>query len=206
MRILNMDADIPSIYFPIGKPSDGGTCFAATEKCMEYCPSGMEINEHERFALRFFKKNEATVIAQRILLDFGYLANRAKNAKMIQWFVWGDCLPELTEKVAKVILQLRDEGIPQYGFTRSVELWKALPKEDRLNVGLTIDDLDRALSVSLESGKMTAHPDFESGYAEMIFDGEIKSRCNGWWCKTPTETRNSDCTRCLIYGQGCYSR
>jgi len=32
MRLLHMDSDIPSIYFPIGKPKDGGTCFAATKK------------------------------------------------------------------------------------------------------------------------------------------------------------------------------
>jgi len=199
-----MDSDIPSVYFPIGKPADGGTCFAATEQCMEYCPSGMEINEHERFALQFFKKNNSDTIAARMIRDFGYLANRPYNAKMIQWFVWGDCLPELTEKVAMVILYLRDEGIPQYGFTRNKELWTAVPKEDRLSIGLTIENLVKAKAYSAKTQKMIAHPDFKTGYAEMLFDGKVKTRCNGWWCKTETETRNSDCTRCLIHSEGCY--
>jgi len=206
MRVLHMDSDIPSVYFPIGKPSEGGTCFAATEKCMEYCPSGMEINEHEKFALQFFLNNNSEIIAEKILEDFGYLANRSYNAKMIQWFVWGDCLPILTEKVASVILDLRDNSIPQYGFTRNKKLWELIPKEDRLNIGLTIESIKEALKLSIESGKMVAHPDFDSGYAEMIFDGKIKSRCNGWWCKTELETRSSDCTRCLIHGEGCYCR
>ncbi len=206
MRILHMDSDIPSVYFPIGKPEDGGTCFAATKKCIEYCPSGMEINEHERFALRFFQNNNPLVITMKMIKDFGYLANRPYNAKMIQWFVWGDCLPELTEKIADVIFRLRDEGIPQYGFTRNVKLWEKIPKEDRLSLGLTIDDMKKAKQTSLSSKKMIAHPDFETGYAEMVFRGEVKSRCNGWWCKTEIETRNSDCTRCLNHGEGCYFR
>ena len=206
MRILYMDSDIPSVYFPIGKPKDGGTCFAATKKCIEYCPSGLEVNEHERFALRFFQKNNPSVITIKMIKDFGYLVSRPYNAKMIQWFVWGDCLPELTEKVANVIQRLRDEGIPQYGFTRNVKLWEKIPKEDRLNIGLTVDDIEEAKQISLTSGKMIAHPDFETGYAEMVFNGKIRSRCNGWWCKTEIETRNSDCTRCMSHGEGCYFR
>ena len=31
--ILHMDSDIPSVYFPIGKPEEGGTCEFATKKC-----------------------------------------------------------------------------------------------------------------------------------------------------------------------------
>lgn len=201
-RILHMDSDIPSIYFPIGSPKKGGTCEFATEKCMEYCPSGQVVNEHEKYALAYFKNNSSCAIADKIITDFGFLANRPYNAKMIQWFVWGDCPSSLTEKVSEVILKIRDAGIPQYGFTRNRHLWELVPNEDRLHIGLTVDDPKIALELSVD--KMTAHPDFEHGYAEMIFKGEIRSRCNGWWCITELETRNSDCTRCLAHGEGCY--
>ena len=201
-RILHMDSDIPSVYFPIGTLKSGGTCEFATKKCMKYCPSGQKVNEHEKYALSFFKKNSIGDVSKKIINDFGYLANRPYNAKMIQWFVWGDCPSSLTEKVAGVILKTRDAGIPQYGFTRNRSLWGMIPNEDRLHIGLTVDNLKEA--VKLSTDKMTAHPDFEHGYAEMIFNGKIRSRCNGWWCITELETRESDCSRCMSHGEGCY--
>jgi len=197
-----MDSDIPSIYFPIGNISTGGTCEFSTDKCKEYCPSGMAVNEHEKYALDFFKTEHVIDIIAKMEDDFDYLTNRPYNAKMIQWFVWGDCPTILTDKVAAVISGIRDLGIPQYGFTRNCRLWEIVPNEDRLHIGLTVDNLKKAFDMSVE--KMTAHPDFEHGYAEMIFKGKIRSRCNGWWCITELETRNSDCNRCLIHGEGCY--
>jgi hypothetical protein len=125
---------------------------------------------------------------------------------MIQWYAWGDCPPDMTEKIIDIMLSLRDAGVPQYGFTRNIALWDAIPKEDRLNIGLTFENLDEAKSVSISSGKMTACPDFNKGYAQMIFGGEITASCNGWWCITDLETRNSDCSVCMRIGSGCYSR
>jgi len=206
MRILHMDSDIPSVFFPIGKLSDGGTCEFATSQCMELCPSGGEdeINEHERFAYNFFKTHTDAEILKKMLEDYEFLLREKYNAHMIQWFTWGDCPSKLTQTVVSTVMSIENKGIPQYGFTRNEELWKAVHSNDILNIGLSIDELYKAKKVSIESGKMIAHPDFVSGYAEMIFNGEIVSRCNGWWCKTSTETRNSDCTRCLINGEGCY--
>ncbi len=205
-RILHMDSDIPSVYFPIGKLIDEGTCEFSTYKCIEYCPSGQVINKHERYTLTYFKNYLPINIFKKLFSDFKYLAAIPYNAKMIQWFAWGDCLSELTEKVAQIILMVQDEKIPQYGFTRNKRLWKILPSTDILNIGLSVDDLTQAKKMSIESGKMISHPDYESGYAEMIFSGEIVTRCNGWWCITNEETRNSDCTKCLTESTGCYSQ
>jgi len=206
-QILHMDSDIPSVYFPIGKPSDGGTCEFATRKCIEYCPSGQTINEHERYALNYFQKHNQDEIFLKILSDYNQLSSISYNAKMIQWFTWGDCPTQLIRKVAIVMLLLRNKKIPQYGFTRNKMLWEIIPRSDILNIGLSIDNLKIAKQVSIDSGKMTAHPDFNSGYAEMIFDGKIITRCNGWWCivQRTEEIRNSDCSLCLIEKTGCYS-
>ena len=206
-RIILMDCDCPSIYMPVGYPKDGGTCTFATEKCMQYCPSGMITNDIERHALMFFQESKATTIIDRLYAEFIDVMKNPRAEKMLQWWTWGDCLPELTEKIATVIIGLSNKGIPQYGFTRNVELWKLVPSHSSLHIGLTVDDINEALRLSVKERKMTACPDYEAGYAQMIFTGKIRSRCNGWWCITDDgETRNSDCTQCLAAGQGCYFR
>ncbi len=206
-KIILMDCDCPSIYMPIGKPVDGGTCAFATDKCMQYCPSGMVINDIERNVLKYFKEKPAKTITEKLHKEFCDLLVNPRAERMLQWWTWGDCLPELTKKVAKIIIALYDKGIPQYGFTRNRKLWELIPNQTSLHIGLTIDNMDEALKLSVESGKMTACPDFEAGYAQMIFSGKIRSRCSGWWCITESgETRNSDCTQCLAAGEGCYYR
>jgi len=202
-----MDSDIPSIFFPMGNPKSGGTCEFATKKCIEYCPSGQQINKHERYSLNFFKMNDAQQIFEKLLVDYNTLTKISYNARMLQWFVWGDCPSALTNKVAEVIMLVNAKKIPQYGFTRNKELWKTVPSKDELNIGLSVDDLEEAKTLSSESGKMTAHPDILSGYAEMIFAGKVVTRCNGWWCSVveTKEVRNSDCSKCLKEKTGCYS-
>ena len=202
-----MDCDCPSIYMPIGPPSEGGTCAFATKQCMQYCPSGMVINDVERNVLRFFRENDAGTVVQRLHGEFLEMMKNPRAEQMIQWWTWGDCLPELTDKVAAVILGLSDLGVSQYGFTRNRKLWELIPSHDTLHLGLTVDDLDEAMRLSVESGKMIACPSFDEGYAQMIFDGKIRTRCSGWWCITEhDETRNSDCTQCLAAGEGCFYR
>lgn len=206
-RIILMDCDCPSIYFPVGPPSTGGTCAFATTKCMDHCPSGMVTNDIERQALAFFRDNDAGAIIQRLRDEFTDLLRQPRSEKLLQWYTWGDCPPELTGKVSAVIMGLHAGGVPQYGFTRNRRLWESLPCRASLHIGLTVDDMDEALTLSVSSGRMTACPDYESGYAQMIFDGKVRSRCSGWWCITEAkETRNSDCTQCLAAGQGCFYR
>lgn len=207
MRLIMMDCDCPSIYMPVGHPKDGGTCAFATDRCMQYCPSGLVINNIERAVLKFFQDNDAKTITKQLHSEFCELQKNTRVEHLLQWWTWGDCLPELTEKVAQIIVDLNSMGIPQYGFTRNRQLWKTVPNYNSLHLGLTVDGLHEAFQLSLESGKMTACPDFESGYAQMIFSGKVRARCSGWWCITEQgETRNSDCTQCLAAGEGCYFR
>ena len=204
-NILYFDSDIPSIYFPVGLPETGGTCAFATRKCLEYCPSGNSRNGSEAYALKYFLQNDAEIIAAKIVADYKILIKRAYHAKMIQWWVWGDCLPELTEKVYQIIMSINELGIPQYGFTRNRKLWELIPAKRDLNIGYSLDSLKKAKELSY--GKMTACPDYYRGYARMIFNGHIRSKCNGWWCITEEGTeRNSDCRICLKKGEGCYSK
>jgi len=167
----------------------------------------MVANDIERFVLRFFKENSVEIITDRLYKEFCDLQRNPRAEHMLQWWTWGDCLPELTEKVNSVIIELNRLGVSQYGFTRNQKLWRAVPNYDILHIGLTVDDINEAFRLSVESGKMTACPDYESGYAQMIFSGKVRSRCSGWWCVTERgETRNSDCTQCLVSGEGCYYR
>ena len=212
-RILLLDSDVPSIYFPIGSLAQGGTCEFSTEECREKCPSGgmEEVTAHEKFSYDYFLKHNENTIFKKLLDDFNELTKTPRNAKLIQWFTWGDCTVKLTGKIIVVILKIKDIGIPQYGFTRNKMLWEMIPENEDLSIGLSIDDLDEARKVSIESGKMTAHPDFGSNYAEMIFDGKIVARCNGWWCKIldteekVIEERESNCTTCHTSSQDNYT-
>ncbi len=206
-RIILMDCDCPSIYFPVGPPAAGGTCAFATPVCMEHCPSGLVVNAIERQALAFFRQNDHEVIIRRLRAEFTDLMQSPRTERLLQWFTWGDCLPDLTDRVAAVITGLHANGIPQYGFTRNRGLWEALPCLASLHMGLTVDDIDEALALSMSEGRMTACPDYETGYAQMVFSGKVRCRCSGWWCITEAgEVRNSDCTQCLAAGQGCFYR
>ena len=206
-RILLMDCDCPSIYMPIGNPKDGGSCAFSSKKCREFCPSGLVTNNTEKFVLEYFKREDAKTIADRIYTEFLDIMRNPRAEKMIQWWTWGDCLPELTGKTVKIILNLNTRGVPQYGFTRNKKLWDILPCYHNLHIGLTVDNIDVALKLSTISHKMIACPDYETGYAQMIFTGKIRARCSGWWCITEEAgERNSNCTQCLAEGSGCYYR
>jgi hypothetical protein len=200
-EMLHLDGDIPSIYLPVGRPEHGGTCAFATINCLDYCPSGQIVNVHEKNALRLLKLKSPIELIASILLDYEMLTKQG-SANMIQWFTWGDCLPDLTEKVANVIINLNESGVVQYGSTRNKKLWELLPT--KCHFAFTMDNVDKAKELSKLSGKRTCSPDTNTGYAQFIFAGRIIAKCSGWWHITPKETRNSDCTKCLLQNDGCF--
>lgn len=194
-KIVFMDGDIPSTYFPVGKPEDGGSCAYATEECLEYCPSAQVVNKHEQAALSLFKKQNALWLAGTILDELG-------GQKLLQWHVWGDCLPELTEKVTAVILSLKSARVDQFGFTRNHKLWENVRSEVR--VGLTVDTEREA--VELSKLGLVCWPDVDRNEARLHWDGQMVARCSGWWCTfvDTGEVMNSACSYCIKKRRGCF--
>ena len=199
-KIVFMDGMFPAIFFPVGKPEDGGSCKYLSEHCLLYCPA-KETNEHEMRALEYFKKGRVDVIVNKIIDDMC-----SYNIMHLYWWPWGDCLPELTDKITDIMLKLSKIGILQNGYTRNRLLWQNMnfPQEDNLRIGLHVDIIEEAKELS--ENKVICCPDVVVGKAELYFNQEKIARCCGIWCDwlTTNETRIADCQECYLYKQGCF--
>ena len=195
-KIVFMDGDIPSTYFPVGRPEDGGTCAYATEACLEACPSSQVTNLHEVKALHLFKTRGVKWLVRTILEELD-------EEKVFQWHVWGDCLPELTGKCAAVMIELQKAGINQFGFTRNKPLWE-LVSAAGIRMGLSVDSEAEAIEMSQRG--LVCWPDVDRSEARLHWKWQMVARCSGWWCTyIPTgEMHNSACRRCIIEKKGCF--
>ena len=204
-RIVFLDGMFPAIFFPIGPPEKGGTCAYLTDHCLQYCPA-QETNKHEIRALKFFKENTEDVIVEKILEDMCFY-----NLMHLYWWPWGDCLPELTDKIANIMQKLSVVGILQNGYTRNLELWELInvhhEQRENLKIGFHIDTIEGAKTMSNSlGGRVVCCPDISVSKAELYFRGQKVARCCGIWCDwlTKNETRAADCQECFIFKQGCF--
>ena len=194
-KIVFMDGDIPSTYFPVGPVEEGGTCAYLTPECWEYCPSSQITNSYEVEALRLIKEYDVDWIAQTII-------NELDGQKLLQWNVWGDCLPELTDKMSEIVSILNDNGIKQFGFTRNHNWWNRVKHTTR--IGLTVDTEYQAFNFSYSG--LVCWPDPDRSEARLHWKGKIVAKCSGWWC-TYTDTgemHNSACRQCISEHRGCF--
>ncbi len=203
-RIVFMDGMFPAIFFPVGKPEDGGSCAYLTDHCLQYCPA-QETNRHEIRALEFFRNNSVEIIIAKILEDMNLY-----NIIHLYWWPWGDCLPELTDKISEIILELSEIGLLQNGYTRNMELWKLikfLGSKDNLRFGFHVDTIEEAKEMSA-NGHVICCPDVTVGKAELYYREKKVARCCGIWCEWVTvgDVRVADCQECYLYKQGCFIR
>lgn len=201
-RLVFMDGMFPAIFFPVGKPEDGGSCAYLTDHCLQYCPA-QETNRHEIRALEFFKENDISTIVDRILEDMNLY-----NIMHLYWWPWGDCLPEMTDKISEIMLDLSEIGLLQNGYTRNLELWKTikfLGVKDNLKIGFHVDTTEDAIEMS-SLGHVVCCPDITVGKAELFYRGKKVARCCGIWCEwvTTDDVRVADCQECYLYKQGCF--
>lgn len=202
-RIVFMDGMFPAIFFPVGKPEDGGSCEFLSEHCLQYCPA-QETNRHEIRALEFFKENTIDIIVDKILEDMNLY-----NIMHLYWWPWGDCLPELTDKISEIMLDLSEIGLLQNGYTRNMELWKLISfmrTKDTLRIGFHVDTVEEAKEMSAH-GHIICCPDVTVGKAELYLREKKIARCCGIWCEWVTvgDVRVADCQECFLYKQGCFS-
>jgi hypothetical protein len=207
--VFNGPGGVPSIFFPAGRPEDGGSCSFAIEECLVDCPSALATNEHEVRALDFFKTQPADTIVEKILQDletdvYEYYYN------ILYWFPWGDCLAELTDKCCEIMTALNDKMIVQYGFTTNRELWENLPLSNRLRMGLSLyteqspENFKKALELSKD--RLVCYPDMKQWQGRFYFDGRLVATCTDWWCTWEDgQTYNSDCLRCIWCHKGCFA-
>jgi len=220
MKLVHDDGKVPSIFFPAGTPAKGGTCEFATPMCLERCPSDVRPNALEQWIYVQFREQRADELARTIFME---LLDR--NKLFLQWFAWGDCPAALTEKVAWIIGQLKEENVTQCGFTRNDPLWRKVKGITR--IGLTVEDQDKVVDYCKAYG-VVGKPDYETGKVHIYYGiervevgttkmrGAYRGGCGGVWVedheyeKADYETRPShvfeaSCELCAEHRRGCFA-
>lgn len=220
MKLVYDDGKVATIYFPPGRPKNGGTCEFATDKCLDRCPSDVNPNALEKAVYTEFVTKPAVELVQRIHMELLDL-----NKLVLQWFGWGDCPNKLTEKVAWIILKLKGEGVIQCGFTRNKALWRKLASDRSIRIGLTVENKQDVLDYC-EIGLVSV-PDYKRGTVQ-LYSGvqriEIGTEervvahrgphCGDRWMTTENvpiheakahQIREADCSKCAASSMGCFS-
>jgi len=128
MKILRpTHAYVAGIFFPIGLPTKGGTCQYSSKECLKNCcmldvnyDECINVTEKEKKDIyKYFIGNPTLNVACEVAVEMGEL-----QAKVLNWFVSGDCLDEDVDAIYEVMLLLHKADIVQTGFTRNAKLYK----------------------------------------------------------------------------------
>jgi hypothetical protein len=168
MRILRpCHAKVAGIFFPIGKPSEGGTCQYASSKCVNYCYAvrdkeydvTLDIPQSEKAEiLNFFVDNPTISVCSEIIKELDGL-----QSPILSWFASGDCLDEHADKLFKIMLLLQEEGVIQNGFTRNKNFYQKILSSSKVNT-----DILRIIFTIESKGKMYEQSCSES-YPKWIY-------------------------------------
>lgn len=201
-KLVFLDGQFPSILFPVGRLQNGGSCAYLTEHCLLYCPA-KETNRHEKRALAYFRERPVKTIVEKILEDIS-----TYGLMHLYWWSWGDCPPDLTDKITHVMIELSETGVLQNGFTRNIVLWKTITDygAPKLRIGTHVDTLEEVNTDEEHRDRIVCRPDVDVGKAELYFNGVKVARCCGLWCDwlDIDEVRAADCQECYLHKQGCF--
>ena len=190
--------DRTEIYFPPGSPGEGGSCDFQTPLCRANC--NLKQNRLQRAALAFFRDNSPTDIVF-VLLDESSRVRDPKEPKYVEWFVTGDCPMDLTNKCFEVIRRLHEKGVHQNGFTRNLELWKAVNALGGIPFALTVEVPNAAKKMSLAG--LTTCPDYHAWRTTIFKGGQEVAMCWGI-VETNGKIYPEDCVMCRENKRGCW--
>ena len=205
-ELLNLDGKILAIYFPPGLPERGGSCAFASMRCLVNCLSYLTHNNITDKTFRAFQNYDSNKITNIV---WDQLKN--KKIKLMEWFCWGDCPPDLTEKVVGVIKKLSKKGVVQCGFTRNKELWKAILEVPNTRIGVTLeypenyDSLDNYAKEGL-----VAVPQYDTGKTKLFYK-TTKTRAsticgsNFMYDEAKQVSYEADCQTCFQNKRGCFT-
>lgn len=204
IELLHPDGKIDAIYFPPGLPERGGSCTFASMKCLVNCLSYLTQNSITTDTINAFK-----VFGAEKLISILWEQIKAQPEKLMEWFCWGDCPPELTDKVCKVIAGLAKKGVVQCGFTRNKKLWKAALKIPNVRIGITIEDFDDVAEYAKKG--LVAHPKYDSGETELFYNTTEEPAAGGtcgsqFMMDVATGViYEADCLTCYKSKRGCFT-
>jgi hypothetical protein len=221
MKILYPFIDVPSIYFPVGKLEDGGTCEFASEKCLLECAVYKHLFSDKIIDYRIKEAIYITLTTQNPSLVASKILEELKIIKMniLCWFASGDCPTKDTMQIAQIARLLQFKGVNQAIITRSTKLHEILTKERFeldgsavIGIARTIEDIE---TLKEDDIGLFVRPNYEEGHID-FFIKELnkfprKTSCIGIngiidsYKILPVESMNT-CANCLVKGVGCFTK
>ncbi len=203
MNLLQPDGKVLAVYFPPGLPERGGSCAFASMKCLVNCLSYLTTNNITKNTFDAFREYDAN-----LLIDKLWRQIKNQPVKLMEWFCWGDCPPELTTKIAVVIKGLSKKGCAQCGFTRNRELWKEVLGVANVRLGITIEEIDDIAEYARKG--LVAHPAYDSGETELFYkttNTKHHASCGGSFMRETVKeiAYEADCQTCYKKKRGCFT-
>lgn len=204
-KILHPDGKTPAIYFPPGLPERKGSCAFASMRCLVNCLSYLTHNSVTDDTFAFFKEKTVKQIVSALSKEVA-----RRRPKLIEWFCWGDCPPDMTAKVLEVMIKLSRKGIVQCGFTRNRALWGDALTIKNMRLGFTTEDEDEL--EDLAKLGLVAYPQYDSGETELYFGNTRRRRLSGcgssfmYTDESKKIAYDADCSECYKNKRGCFTK
>ncbi len=202
--LTNPDGKHNAIYFPPGLPERKGSCAFASMRCLVNCLSYLTHNSVTDYTFKQFQESRVQKIVSTIIKEIGN-----KKPQLLEWFCWGDCPPNMTEKVVLIMELLSKKHVIQCGFTRNRKLWEAALKIKNVRLGYTteeIDDID-----DLAKKGLVAYPIYDTGTTQIYYKTRKERHsfgCGGTFVEeTATNiSYEAECSECYKNKRGCFTK
>lgn len=210
MKILYPFIDVPSVFFPVGRLEDGGTCEFASQKCLAecavykhlFCNHIIHFQIKEAIFERFTTQDPLSLVSE-VLSEM-----REANSNVLCWFASGDCPTKHTERICQIARLLQMKGINQSIITRSHALYnlvrqKRLESYARIGIALTTESIKEIKGVGL-----FVVPDYKKGLIQFFTrtakDGLVFSSSFSAYDSQHKKTPPTNCKNCLAKRVGCF--
>lgn len=177
MKILRPIYSAAGIFFPIGRPEDGGTCQYASDICLKKCyaldkdyDEVLNIPEEDKKKIYdFFTTESLVTICNEVIKEMEEL-----QVKILTWFASGDCLDKDVDRIYRIMFLLHGEGIIQNGFTRNVKLYDTIIDDEVIkHIVLTVESKAVKDAPDDEYPKgLWAIPNYKTGVVE-LYHGKL---------------------------------
>lgn len=202
-KLLYPDGRHLALYFPAGLPERGGSCSFASMKCLTNCLSYLVHNSVTKHTVDIF---DTRTIEEIVGMMYEQL--RQRKPKLLEWFCWGDCMPEKTEQVLQIMKELSKKGVIQCGFTRNIELWRGSHKIKNVHLGFTTEDESEIVYLAEEG--LVAVPDYWTGETKIYLGAErgLVGGCGGnFYREKATQIDyEPECIECYKKKRGCFTQ
>lgn len=201
-KLTNPDGKTSAIYFPPGLPERKGSCAFASMRCLVNCLTYLTHNSVTDYTFKKFQESSVQKIVSTIIKELEY-----KDPKLLEWFCWGDCPPDMTEKILVIMGMLSKEGVIQCGFTRNKKLWDVALNIKNVRFAYTTEDVEEIDDLAKDG--LVAYPHYDTGET-LLFYKTTKERhhvsCGGSFVveQATKISYEAECSECYKKKRGCF--